>query len=121
MQAPIRRIAIAACALLFAARALGHAMLDHAVPAVGSTVRASPVKVELWFSENLEPVFSKVKVLDSAGRQVDKGDKAVDRGDGAHLVVSLPPLAPGTYRVAWRAVSADSHATEGDFTFRVAP
>jgi hypothetical protein len=37
------------------------------------------------------------------------------------MQVSLPPLPPGTYRVYWRVLSADTHVTEGDFSFVVAP
>jgi len=33
--------------------------------------------------------------------------------------VSLPPLPNGTYRVFWRVLSVDTHATEGDYTFEV--
>jgi hypothetical protein len=35
--------------------------------------------------------------------------------------VSLKPVGPGTYRVSWHVVSVDTHPTEGNFTFRVAP
>jgi methionine-rich copper-binding protein CopC len=52
---------------------------------------------------------------------VDKGDAHVDAGDATLLWVSLPSLAPGTYRVTWRVLSVDTHVTEGDFTFEVAP
>jgi methionine-rich copper-binding protein CopC len=45
----------------------------------------------------------------------------VDRGDARILRVSLPPLSPGTYRVVWRVLSVDTHVSEGDFTFDVAP
>ena len=31
----------------------------------------------------------------------------------------MPPLAPGTYRVTWHAVSADTHRMEGAYTFTV--
>jgi methionine-rich copper-binding protein CopC len=36
------------------------------------------------------------------------------------LKVSLQPLAPGTYQVEWRVISIDTHASKGDYTFRVA-
>ena len=35
-----------------------HAMLDHANPAVGSTVDSSPGQVTLTFTQALEPKFS---------------------------------------------------------------
>jgi copper resistance protein C len=112
-------VALAAFAL--AGTALAHAMLQRASPAVGSTVAASPSRVELWFSERLEPAFSTVKVLDAGGRQVDKGDAAVDAKDRTRIAVSVPPLLAGRYRVVWRAVSVDTHATTGDHTFDIGP
>ncbi len=98
-----------------------HAFLDHAQPAVGSTLHAAPRGVRLWFTEQLEPAFSSVRVQDGAGKQVDQGDSRVDDADARVLTASLPPLAPGKYRVVWRVVSVDTHVTEGDFTFDVAP
>ena len=63
----------------------------------------------------VEPKF------DEKGAKVDKGDVQVDPNDGALLRVSLNPLPPGTYKVVWHVVSVDTHPTEGDFTFQVAP
>jgi len=107
--------------LMGAAGAGAHAFLDRADPRAGSTVKVAPAQVRIWFTESLEPAFSTVRVLDQAGRQVDKGDSQVDPTNLRLLRVSLPPLPPGTYKVIWRVLSVDSHVTEGDFTFRVAP
>lgn len=108
--------------LLFAAGpAAAHAFLDHADPAVGSTVHGAPAEMHLWYTQELEPAFTSVKVLDASGKQVDKGDKRVDPGDKAAMVISLQPLPPGHYQVIWRALSVDTHVTEGHFTFDVAP
>ena len=41
--------------------------------------------------------------------------------DAKVLHVSLPKLAPGTYRVKWRVLSVDTHVSEGEFTIDVAP
>ncbi|HZP87896.1 MAG TPA: copper homeostasis periplasmic binding protein CopC [Burkholderiales bacterium] len=101
--------------------ALAHAFLDHATPAVGSQVHGSPDTLTLWFSEALEPAFSSIKVLDAAGKQVDRGDTAADPKDPTALKVSLQHLAPGEYRVMWRVLSVDTHVTEGKFTFSVRP
>ena len=110
---------LAACVACSTARA--HAFLDHAAPAVGSTVRAPPAQVRLWFTQQLEPAFSTVRVLDRSDKRVDRGDASVDALDATILQVSLPALAPGHYRVVWRVLSVDTHVTEGDFTFDVAP
>ena len=108
-------------AMMFVSRAGAHAFLDHATPAVGSVVHGAPAQVRLWFTQELEPAFSSVRVFDRGGKQVDKGDLQLDRADATLLQVSLPQLAPGTYRVAWRVLSVDTHVTEGDFTFDVVP
>lgn len=107
-------------ALAMAPRAFAHAFLDHASPAVGSTVHGPPAEVRLWFTQELEPAFSTIEVFDKSGARVDRKDKPLDRADATLLKVSLPPLAPGTYRVRWRVLSVDEHVTEGDFTFDVA-
>ncbi|MBI3029311.1 MAG: copper resistance protein CopC [Candidatus Rokubacteria bacterium] len=98
-----------------------HSLLDHADPRAASTVKTAPAQVRIWFTESLEPAFSSLRVVDEAGRRVDKGDGRVDPSNLKLLRVSLPPLPPGTYKVTWRVLSVDSHVTEGDFTFRVAP
>jgi|SRR5690348_15789502 methionine-rich copper-binding protein CopC len=101
--------------------AAAHAFLDHAAPKVGSEVHAPPAEVTLWFTQELEPAFSTVRVTDGDGRQVDRGDKRVDGSDRSVLRVSVPPLPPGKYRVQWRVLSVDTHVSEGDFTFTVTP
>ena len=101
--------------------AMAHAMLDRSTPQVGSIVKASPGRIELWLTQPLEPAFSSVKVLDAAGRQVDRRDPKVDSDDPEHLSVSVAGLPIGRYRVVWRVISVDTHVTKGDFTFDVAP
>ena len=99
--------------------AQAHAFLDRAEPRVGSHVEAAPAEVKVWFSERLEGAFSTVGVTDASGKSVDRGDGRVDSGNKKLLRVSLQDLVPGVYTVHWRAVSADTHVTKGDFVFRV--
>jgi copper resistance protein C len=114
-----------ACAPAFVAGLVpvadAHAFLDHALPAVGSKVRAPPPQIKIWFTQRLEPAFSKAQLFDSSGKRVDNGDSRVDSADPMLLTVSVPRLAPGTYRVSWRVLSVDTHVTEGDHTFEVLP
>jgi copper resistance protein C len=121
MKGWLPRLLAFASAMTFVSLAGAHAFLDHATPAVGSAVRASPAQVKLWFTQQLEPAFSTARVWDRSGKRVDQGDPQVDLADATLLRVSLPQLAPGTYRVTWRVLSVDTHVTEGDFTFDVAP
>ncbi|HWI98133.1 MAG TPA: copper resistance CopC family protein [Burkholderiales bacterium] len=114
------RIAAAALLLALAATNAGaHAFLDRASPSVGGSVASAPGEVRLRFTAELEAAFSTIRVLDSGGRQVDKKDKQIDPSDRRVMRVSLPPLPNGTYRVFWRVLSVDTHATEGDYTFEV--
>jgi len=96
--------------------AQAHAFLDHAEPRVGSTVPTAPRELSLSFTQNLEPAFSTVEVRDANGARVDQG-KAQISADV--MRVGLKPLPPGTYKVHWRALSVDTHTTEGSFSFQV--
>lgn len=117
----IWRLLLAALVATLAPHAAAHTQLERAIPAAGSAVRESPPRLTLWFSQRFEPAFSKVRVLDPKGRQVDNGDSQVDRANARKLSVSLPKLAPGTYRVRWRVLSLDTHVSESHFTFDVRP
>jgi copper resistance protein C len=96
-----------------------HAFLDHASPAVGSTVPTAPAVVTMWFTQQLEPAFTTATVTDASGNTVDAGPAQVDPTDPTELRVALKKLSPGTYTVAWHALSVDTHTTTGHFTFTV--
>lgn len=116
------RLIVLSSALLLVAmapRAFAHAFPDHAQPAIGSTVSPAPSEVKIWFTQKLEPAFSKLDVHDAGGAAVDRGDMAVDPQDATLMHVSLKPLPAGTYKVHWHAVSVDTHTTDGNFTFTV--
>jgi methionine-rich copper-binding protein CopC len=101
--------------------AWAHAFLDHASPAVGSSLSASPPVVTLWFTQDLEPAFSGVTVTNEAGQRVDLGKAQIPQGSPDELQIGLKPLMPGTYLVSWHVVSVDTHPTEGTFTFEIKP
>jgi len=98
-----------------------HARLERASPSVGSTVKGSPPEIRLTLSEELEIAFSTIRVIDSSDQQVDNGDKMLDPANHKILKITLRALPPGTYRVIWRVLSVDTHVTEGDYKFSVAP
>jgi len=114
-------LSVAVLAAMLALPAGAHAYLDRAQPVAGSVVREPPRELTLWFTQRIEPAFSEVRVLDAAGKKVDAGAPRFDAADGKVLRVSLPKLAAGTYRVKWRILSVDTHVSEGEFTFDVAP
>jgi methionine-rich copper-binding protein CopC len=116
----LRRVVAAVSLLVLGAAIAGaHGVLDRTDPRAGGRVKSAPSQVRLWFTGALEPAYSRVQVLDAAGHRADLGDGGVDDGNRALLRVSVPPLAPGAYRVVYRVLSVDSHVTEGQFSFSV--
>jgi methionine-rich copper-binding protein CopC len=107
--------------LLGSAAASAHAFLERASPAVGSTIHTAPTEIVLRFTERIEPTFSAAQVTGPGGERVDTGDVRVDAGEPASLHFPLKNVTAGLYKVVWRVVSVDSHVTEGDFKFTVAP
>jgi methionine-rich copper-binding protein CopC len=102
------------------AMALSHAFLSQAVPLVGGTVPVPPKEIRLTFTEALEPHFSGIELTTAEGQGIASGPAIVDPANDKQLVLPLPPLAPGTYRVHWHVVSVDTHRTEGEYNFTVA-
>jgi methionine-rich copper-binding protein CopC len=119
MRAIIVTLVAGAVAIGAMPSARAHAFLDHASPAVGSSVPTAPPVVTLWFTQELEPAFSSVTVTNEAGQRVDFGNAQIPQGSPAELQIGLRPLPPGTYLVSWHVVSVDTHPTEGTFTFEV--
>ena len=109
---------VAAVLLLSAGIAHAHALLEHADPRVGSTIKATPHEIVLTFSQKIEGAFSTVEVIDATGHRVDEGKPSVE-GNVMHVPVAIS--APGSYRVKWHVLSVDTHVTEGAFTFQVRP
>lgn len=103
-------------ALLAANAVQAHAFLDHASPLVGSTVATAPRELTLTFTQSLEPAFSTVTVTGPGGARVDEGKAQIS---GNTMRVGLKAAGPGTYRVHWRALSVDTHSTQGSFSFQV--
>ena len=107
-------------ALLFTATsAWAHAFLDHAEPAVGSTVDTPVTEIRIWYTEKLEPAFSQIQVVDHHGKPVTQNRATVDADDPSLLKLSVPALAPGQYKVSWKVMSVDTHITVGTFSFNV--
>jgi methionine-rich copper-binding protein CopC len=115
-------MAIAGALAVLAAHgpAAAHAVLVTSAPAARAVLASPPARVELTFSERLEPAYSRATVWDARGAQVDLRDAAVAQ-DRRRLTVSLPPLAPGRYTVRYRVLSIDGHVVEAEFVFTVGP
>jgi copper transport protein len=111
---------LAALVLGGAGAASAHAVLEASNPANGATLTSAPTQVALRFSEGVEIGLGGVKVFDPSGKRVDTNQsKHGPVGDTSVVTPLRGGLATGTYTVAWRAVSADSHPISGAFTFNI--
>ncbi|MFG2789170.1 copper resistance CopC/CopD family protein [Streptomyces sp. NPDC048419] len=100
--------------------ASAHAALKGTDPDDGAVLRSAPRHLTLTFTESVGLLDDSFRVLDPQNRRVRIGAAQHAQGRSDTASVSLPAkLAEGTYVVAWRVVSADSHPVGGAFTFSV--
>lgn len=111
--------AAALSASLFAFPAFAHTSPEKMEPRPGAVADTVPARVRIWFDGELEPAFSKLRVVDAKGHTVSTAAAHVDAANGRLLEVPLQPLVPGIYKVYWRVVARDGHTTEGDYSFTV--
>ena len=129
-------------------QASAHAFLNASVPSPDSTVSTPPKEVKLSYSEPVEIRFSIFKVykLDSspgadmralhtaadalmAADLLKRGDEAARSDAGVanttntstDITLRLKDLEPGAYVVMWRALSVDTHTTQGVVVFVYTP
>ncbi len=100
--------------------ASAHAQLESTSPNQSSVLERSPSQVVLHFGEPVEIDFGSLRVIGPNGKRVDNGGTHHPPGDSHAVATSLPAdLGRGTYVVAWRVISADSHPVHGAFVFSV--
>ncbi|MGH7862176.1 MAG: copper resistance CopC family protein, partial [Candidatus Dormibacteraceae bacterium] len=61
--------------------ALAHANLVRSDPPANASLKTEPATIQLWFSEQVEPSFSKIVVYDTSQHEVDRGDSHVAPDD----------------------------------------
>ncbi|WP_053142571.1 copper resistance CopC/CopD family protein [Streptomyces ambofaciens] len=100
--------------------ASAHAALRSTDPEDGTVLPRAPRHVTLTFTESVGLRDDSFRVLDPGGHRVRTAEagRADGRADTARVTLS-GELGDGTYTVAWRVVSADSHPVSGAFTFSV--
>jgi copper transport protein len=99
--------------------ALAHALLARADPPPNAQLREPPKQLTLYFTEALERRFSRVRVVNQSGGEVQDRIE-FDDADSAVMRVSLKPLEAGFYNVAWENVSAvDGHRITGSYPLTV--
>lgn len=116
-----KKTMLAGAALLWSVStlALAHAHLASSEPA-DKAVAVAPQALTLTFTEDIEPAFSGVTLLDGQQKAVASGKAQRDAGQPNRLTVPLQaPLRPGDYQVRWHVLSVDGHKTQGSYRFSV--
>ncbi|MFD4969854.1 copper resistance protein CopC [Streptomyces sp. NPDC058424] len=100
--------------------ASAHAALRGADPADGTVLKTVPGTITLAFTESVSLLDDSFRLFDPEGRRVRTGEPQHAPGRPDTARVAFPEgLGEGTFTVAWRVVSADSHPVSGAFTFSV--
>jgi copper transport protein len=107
--------------LLLPAVASANSSLLRSNPVGNALLSAPPQRVQMWFTEDLNPVFSTAVVVNAANKRVDNGDARVSSSDPTEMDLTLAAnLPPGVYVVIYRSDSAvDGYTLRGSFLFTV--
>ena len=106
--------------LVFSASpASAHTDLVNSIPQSESVINSLPQEVNITFAEDLIDIGNSnaITVLDSSGDDISQGEILV-AGPTLSKVL-IPSDKAGEYKVEYRAVAADGHVIEGEFTFTV--
>ncbi len=114
-------------ALLAAAVALSqgpvsaHAILTSSVPKDGAVLQSAPKRIVLRFSTRIEKGVSSALLTRADGRRVNlkRPAKGFQSGPANHLVIPLPALRAGDYRLKYEILAADGHTTLGLLRFTI--
>jgi copper resistance protein C len=143
-----RIVAAALVVLAGGLPASAHAFLSASVPTADSTVTTPLQEIKLSYSEQVQIhfcIFKLYKIDAPPGADLHTLHAAADalvaadllkRGDEAaradagvantertssDIVLRLKDLQPGAYVLMWRALSVDTHTTQGSFVFIYSP
>ncbi|MEV4808690.1 copper resistance CopC/CopD family protein [Micromonospora avicenniae] len=100
--------------------AYAHAYLVETAPVDGAVLASPPAEVQLRFNEAVSFNERSIQLLDTNAEKLPIGTVGHVDGKANTAQVSLPTdLAEGTYVLAWRVTSADSHVVSGALTFSI--
>jgi methionine-rich copper-binding protein CopC len=88
-------------------------------PKNGEALTSAPREMRILFSEPIESAFTNVKVIDGTGKNIGSKPVRPDPTDANAVVVELPALAAGDYKVQWSALGRDGHRVKGEMVFSV--
>jgi methionine-rich copper-binding protein CopC len=102
-----------------------HAEPATAKPGDGAVLTTPPTQVVLVMSQDMARTAdaNDIDVFDASGKEVTTAQAVVDNADRKKLTVALPAtIGPGTYKVAWKTLSADDgDPANGSISFTYNP
>jgi len=114
----MKQLVVIALLIMFPSSVSAHVHMHECSPKQGSVVTTPPGKVRITFSNSVEPIFSRVTVIDSSGTTVSEKTQFLE--DNTVMETDLlKDLAPGKYTVKWKCVSLDGHKQTGSYTFTI--
>lgn len=108
-------LSLVASTILLPAVALAHTHLVRSSPSDNAILEKSPSVATLVFAEPV--TLTAVKIESTGGVKIIV--KPLPVSATAEASVSLPTLAPGRYKMSWRAVGDDGHMMSGEIHFAV--
>ncbi len=107
-----------------ASAALGHAQLIESTPSNGAVLDESPPQLTLRFNSLIETPLTRLVLIGGDGREIPLTLDTPQAGERSEMITApLPLLEAGRYRVRYRVMATDGHATSGvlRFTISVSP
>ncbi len=103
--------------ILTPASIAAHAALAAATPVPDTIIGQPPKLVRVQLDQSADPALSQITLIDTSGRTVAGGSAQLASSDPTIMEVSLRPLSPGLYTVAWQTIAADGHLSKGNYSF----
>ncbi|MFG2027014.1 copper resistance CopC/CopD family protein [Streptomyces sp. NPDC048825] len=102
-----------------AGTASAHSSVRDSDPREGTVLKTAPKQVTMTFTESVGISDDSIRVLSPDNRRMNAGAAEHAGGSDTVRVRLQDDLPQGTFTVAWRVVSADSHPISGAFTFSI--
>lgn len=117
-----RQIIVLAGAIFLAfsaSPAPAHTVLVNSIPQSESVINSLPKEVNITFAEDLIDIgeSNSIEVFASSGEDLSQGQVTVTGPTLSKSLISSDKT--GEFKVEYRAVAADGHVIEGEFTFTV--
>lgn len=98
-----------------------HALLLSSSPRDKAVLKAAPKQIVLRFDARIEKKVSRVTLYDSDRKVIKLPRPAAGYTSGPphSLIIPMPNLKPGSYRLEYRVLAADGHLTPGVINFTI--